>query len=634
MKLLFVLLLCCASTNAATYYASPTGSGTACSIGSPCGLQSGLDKLIAGDTLLLRGGTYTGRFTSSASCSSGSPCYVKSYCANVGLGCGPGGVTNPSEWATLEGYFTATLNGAITSGSTQLTLSGAQSGLFAAGQDVLIDNEVILLNSLSSGTTFNILRGQSGGGAAASHSTGATVLPAVGEVLLIASSGQYVTYQDFRVTNSNPTRDYPDVSADVQGRRITCIDDFAPHSKLINLVVDNGLNGVGFWDTATNSDIYGVVTFNNGMDDTERSHGHGIYTQNPSGQGSKTIKEVVSFNNYATGAKAFGVSGPASDYFIEGVVSFNNGSSGTFSGNSAGYGTDKRWVNLLVGTQSAGVDNITVQNCYAYHPSGVKPEQNNMAAAYDAGGNGTGTWQNNYILGSGQSFKAKDWTNFTFTGNTVFTTVLTDQSLNEETIRLQRAGGPASNYHFSNNTYWDTTTPFTGCGSARLPFRDSETTSPCNSSLEGPLSFAQWQAIAAGWDTGSTHTETAPTSNVTVVRPNVYDANRANVIIMNWTHANSVSVDVSSLGWNNGDSYSIIAYENFPTVSQTGTISGSTVSFTCNGSTVVAPVGNPSGFAAASVRPEFAVFVIARTAQASTASSVLGASATKGSSWH
>ena len=43
---------------AATYYSSPKGSGSRCSIGSPCPLNTGLGKLVAGDTLYLRGGTY------------------------------------------------------------------------------------------------------------------------------------------------------------------------------------------------------------------------------------------------------------------------------------------------------------------------------------------------------------------------------------------------------------------------------------------------------------------------------------------------------------------------------------------------------------------------------------------------
>jgi hypothetical protein len=44
---------------AATYYLSPSGSGSTCSRAAPCrSFATGLGKLSPGDTLLLRGGTY------------------------------------------------------------------------------------------------------------------------------------------------------------------------------------------------------------------------------------------------------------------------------------------------------------------------------------------------------------------------------------------------------------------------------------------------------------------------------------------------------------------------------------------------------------------------------------------------
>ena len=58
LSLLILLLLCspCLATN---YYSSSTGSGSTCSEVSPCTLNTGLTKLTDGDTLYLRGGTYS-----------------------------------------------------------------------------------------------------------------------------------------------------------------------------------------------------------------------------------------------------------------------------------------------------------------------------------------------------------------------------------------------------------------------------------------------------------------------------------------------------------------------------------------------------------------------------------------------
>src|SRR5512146_1972335 len=41
-----------------SYYVAPNGAGTACTLASPCSLDTGLGRLAAGDTLYLRGGTY------------------------------------------------------------------------------------------------------------------------------------------------------------------------------------------------------------------------------------------------------------------------------------------------------------------------------------------------------------------------------------------------------------------------------------------------------------------------------------------------------------------------------------------------------------------------------------------------
>ena len=51
---------------AATYYAAPNGSGTSCTIESPCAVNAALGKLTPGCTLYLRGGRYTGSTLSFA----------------------------------------------------------------------------------------------------------------------------------------------------------------------------------------------------------------------------------------------------------------------------------------------------------------------------------------------------------------------------------------------------------------------------------------------------------------------------------------------------------------------------------------------------------------------------------------
>ena len=47
----------------AVFYASPTGSGNACTNASPCSRSTGMNTVRAGDTLVLKNGTYVGEFS-------------------------------------------------------------------------------------------------------------------------------------------------------------------------------------------------------------------------------------------------------------------------------------------------------------------------------------------------------------------------------------------------------------------------------------------------------------------------------------------------------------------------------------------------------------------------------------------
>jgi hypothetical protein len=73
LMIAFSMVLWLASTTdaaAASYYASPSGSGSTCSNGSPCSVNTALGKTGPGDTIYLKGGTYaSGAFGSD----SGSP---------------------------------------------------------------------------------------------------------------------------------------------------------------------------------------------------------------------------------------------------------------------------------------------------------------------------------------------------------------------------------------------------------------------------------------------------------------------------------------------------------------------------------------------------------------------------------
>ena len=99
----------------------------------------------------------------------------------------------------------------------------------------------------------------------------------------------------------------------------------------------------------------------------------------------------------------------------------------------------------------------------------------------------------------------------------------------------------------------------------------------------------------------------APSGSWILVRPNAYEAGRGHVAIFNWSHAASVSVDLSSV-LSVGSTYEIRNAQNFfGTPVLTGTYAGGTVSIPMAASSVETPTGaaapNPTG-------PEFNAFVV------------------------
>jgi hypothetical protein len=104
-----------------------------------------------------------------------------------------------------------------------------------------------------------------------------------------------------------------------------------------------------------------------------------------------------------------------------------------------------------------------------------------------------------------------------------------------------------------------------------------------------------------------TPSEVTPSGSWVFVRPNAYEAGRGHIAIFNWSHAASVSVDLSSI-LSVGASYEIHNAQNyFGTPVLSGTYAGGTVSIPMAASSVEVPAGAsapiPTG-------PEFNAFVV------------------------
>jgi hypothetical protein len=162
------------------------------------------------------------------------------------------------------------------------------------------------------------------------------------------------------------------------------------NTRLINLVIHDTGQGVSFWTPAVDSEVYGCIIYNNGWLAPDRGHGHGLYIQNATG--TKHVSDVISFNNYSTGMKAYAEGGSAVGVHFEGIIGFNNGA-------PAAEGTLDRISNIFAGTTTLALDRITVQSSALYHVSGAIPDLGaNLVLGYTAT-NKQVTVKDNYVAG-------------------------------------------------------------------------------------------------------------------------------------------------------------------------------------------------------------------------------------------
>jgi hypothetical protein len=227
---------------------------------------------------------------------------------------------------------------------------------------------------------------------------------ALGEMSTLDIRGPDTIWWGLEIMNSNPKRvtqtagSHPD-----DLRRGDGVAVYAARTKLINMIVHDNAEGVAFWTPAVDSEITGLITYNNGWYGPDRGHGHGIYIQNQTG--TKLIRDVISFNNFSTGMKAYAQSTYAVNIVFDGIMSFNNGTPAA-----------DPITNLFVGTVANPADLITVKNSYLYHPQNVSIEQDaNLALGYK-GTNRRLMVTNNYVAGR-DSVSVKNWSAATVTGN-------------------------------------------------------------------------------------------------------------------------------------------------------------------------------------------------------------------------
>ncbi len=378
-------------------------------------------------------------------------------------------------------------------------------------------------------------------------------------------NGAWTIYWGFEIANSNPDR----VNTRQNGVMI-----YGPHTKFINLVVRDTGVGIGFWSPAIDSEIYGCIVYRNGWQGAspDRGHGHGVYSQNA--QGTKRIVDNIIFDQYGYGIHNYAQAGDLKGFHIEGNIIFGNGSSAKPD--------DTDDPNILVGGYKPA-ERVALIDNYTYHP--YTRIATNVWLNYNAKNNKDVILRGNYFAG-GTPLIMTDWLQAMVTNNTLIgpggLTV----------VNLPDNISPTA-YNWDNNIYYT---------------NNSTSSSPFVFEIQGKsasYTFSDWQRVT-GFDRNGQLFRNATSKPIGVkifVRPNHYEAGRANIAVYNWDGDSTVDVDVSNV-LANGARYEVKnVYDYF---------GQPVVSGVYNGKPIRLPMSNTK------TSPEFNAFILVPVAGAAS----------------
>ena len=552
---------------ASQYYAAPTGTSSGDgSITKPWDLQTALSQPAAvkpGDTIWLRGGTYTGKFVSRLSGTTQNPIKVMAY---------------SNEWPVLDGNFNSTLlsnmPAATIGGITTITVPSTLG--ISLVNELMIDQEQVQISKIINATSLSVVRGYQGScnnAPCPAHAQGINIF-LWGVTLEIY--GQYTWFQGFEVMDSSTKRisQYPGSNSEFDISSTTGVEVEGAGTKTINLVIHDTGQGLATWSNAPDSEDYGDIIYNNGWIASDRWHGPGMYVQNKTG--NKMFDSMIVLHNFYKDLQMYG-SGNA---FLNNMTWQNN-----------------IWMNGEILFGGIGpINNLVLNNNYTYN---YPPR-----LGYSDPDN-TGIQITNNYFPDGIDLQLSK--NVSVVGNT-FWGAGADISLT-----LNGTNNQLSDYSFSKNIYYqpDNSSPY-------WQFAISPNTG-CeywfNSSSKGygwgTCKSNSWQQDL-GFDTDGTFIPIAPNTLKVVVLPNKYDANRANIAIYNWGQAGTVDLGpyVSQI-LSKGDNYELHSVLDYFNDVATGQFDGSSlnVPMAASGHTVALPIGYATALGP-NTFPAFGVFVL------------------------
>jgi hypothetical protein len=345
--------------------------------------------------------------------------------------------------------------------------------------------------------------------------------------------GTYTWFWGLDITDSDTMRNDP--TGTLTRPDGILIQDGALGYKIINCTVHDCADGIAAYNqstTASDTEIHGCLSYNNGWQGSHGGVGHAIYFHNRAP--TATIENTICFNSYGFGMQIYGSSAAYANYvqLLNNDI-FNNGIL-----NTGGDGVQQ----ILLGTngniaQSPVITGNTIYSSILLNADGY-PSGSSASQCLELG------WWRAGVA------------NATLTGNYLYS--------NYSGIELNNTSGTGITFaDFSGNVL---------AGNNRQCYGDNMTYDP-----------SAWNTMIDG----------KPTTNFVAVRPNDYEPGRANITVFNWQGLPSVSVDVSSAGLAVGQAYQVVDAQNFyggPIL--TGVYTGAPISLPMTLTAVAQPVGN------------------------------------------
>ncbi len=422
----------------AIYYADPSvssgGSGT---LASPWSLRRALSSGPGpGDTLYLRGGTYYGGFTAAISGLSGNPVKIKPY---------------PGEQYVIEQYVSGTLTSAINASTTTLSITFANGSAtdLTNGDDIVIDGNVGLGTAeschilSSSGNPFTVIRARDGTGTVNgvtgyAHSAGALVYASVNAVNVTGNYQQWwgcdPNVEPWKLSTikcSNPIRSFnPSLAAGTdsppwQRCRAAFTASNVAGLQIIGLIIRDSNDGIFITGAGGGHVMADLLAYNNGHVDATRGHGQPMYIHTETGA---TAKDIVSFSNFGSGWKFYGVNGAVINCVGRRIFSFNNMAPASYVGNPGGFASNK----YLEGNAFIGSENDQMSDCAIYDSVFWAPYDSIMTFPMFKIGHGQDCHNfiidNNWIIGGDQIMTITLQKSLTFTRNTIVLSTGSSQS--------------------------------------------------------------------------------------------------------------------------------------------------------------------------------------------------------------